>query len=327
MIGMEELKQYTVFYSWQSDNPQSRRIINNVLNKAKKALASKEQPIDIIIDQGTDMVPGIPQIDTTILSKIMNCDVFVADISPVHMAGDDLLPNPNVLLELGFAMGVVGMSRIILLAKEGEWKAKDLPFDINHKRIDFFNDEKDLKGLGDWIYCCIESSEESGKSDDRMRRIEHDIKKFREFDKVWPEDVFLSSFETISNSALFNDYELDLWHDVKNWLMKSENLFVTNTIKEAASGLLQSLFVFLQFTVKYWSSSYRRWCPDIPKDEKDELRIKLQRYYEWEPEGDKNSPLYRQREEVVEKGLNKYIPPIGAAYREFRSAVKSELYV
>jgi len=324
---MDKSKQYTVFFSWQSDFPQSRRIISDALKNAKKVLASKKQPIDIIIDQGTDKVPGIPQIDTTILSKIMNCDVFVADITPVHVIEEDLLPNPNVLLELGFAMGVVGMSCIILLAKEGEWKVKDLPFDINHKRIDFFKDEEELKGLGKWIKCCIESSEESGKSDDRMRRIEHDIKKFREFDKFWSEDVFLSSFETISNSALFNDYELDLWYDVKYWLMKSENLFVTNTIKEAALSLLHSLSDFLQFTVKYWSSSYRRWCSDIPKDKKDELRIKLQRYYEWEPEGDKNSPLYRQREEVVEKGLNKYLPPIGVAYREFRSAVKSELYV
>lgn len=326
-MEMGNIKQYTVFYSWQSDYPKSREIINCALSKAKKDLATKENPIDVIIDQGTDRVPGMPQIDTTVLSKIMNCDVFVADITPVHAVGEDLLPNPNVLLELGFAMGVVGMSRIILLAKKGNWNPKDLPFDINHKRIDFFNDVRNLSGLGKWIKCCVEFSEESGKSDDRMRRIEHDIKKFREFDSNWSESVFLDSFETIIHSSHFNDYELDLWYEVRDWLLKSENLFVTKVIKEAASELRNALCEFLQFTVKYWSSSYNHWCGDIPKDEKDELRIKLQRFYDWEPEVQKRSPFYQQRQEIVVRGMNKYIPPIGTAYHKFRSAVKDELYV
>lgn len=324
---MEGPQKYIVFYSWQSDCSESRDTIKKALNTAKELLASKNQPVDIIIDEGTSRVPGMPQIDTTVLSKIMGCDVFVADITPVHAAGEDLLPNPNVLLELGFAMGVVGMSKIILLAKRGDWNPKDLPFDINHKRIDFFKNANGLKNLGEWITSCIEISEEYGKSDDRMRRMEHDIKKFREFNEHWTEDVFVGSFNTIYNSSHFNDYELDIWYAVRDWLLKSENLFITTSIKEAASKLLTSLCDFLQFTVMYWSTSVSRWCSDIPKDEDDDRRIKLQQFYEWETGDARHSSNYQQREQTIVKGLNKYIPAILDAYSIFRSMVKNELYV
>lgn len=324
---MEDSNKYIVFYSWQSDFPESRTIINDSLKAAKDSLSNSGDPLEIIIDQGTARVSGMPQIDTTILAKILNCDVFVADITPVHKEGEDLLPNANVLLELGFAMGVVGMSKIILLAKEGDWKPKDLPFDINHKRIDFFNNQKNLAGLGEWIRSSIESSKESGKSDDRMRRIEHDIKKFREFNTPWSEDVFMGSFDTISRTSHFNDYELEIWEDVRNWLSKSENQFVTKSIKDASVQLYIAINDFLGFTIKYWSSSVRWWCTETPSDEKDALRIKRQQFYEWEPEGQSYTPFYRQREEVVVNGLNQYIPKIGEAYHAFRGAVKNELYV
>ena len=324
---MDDLNQYLVFYSWQSDCADSRATIKQALNTAKKVLAKGDQSVELIIDEGTTRVPGMPQIDTTILAKIKSCDVFVADITPVHIEGDDLLPNPNVLLELGFAMGVIGMSRIILLAKEGAWNPKDLPFDINHKRIDFFKDGNDLKGLSEWIRLSIDTAKESCESDDRKRRIEHDINKFKEFDKVWSEGVFLCSFDTVSRSCLFTDYELDIWNDVNDWLAKSENLFVTVSIRQAAEELFKALNSFLQFTGKYWSASVRRWCPDIPENEKDAIRIKSQRYYEWQPYGPKYSSFYLKREKIVVEGLNKHIPLIEKAYHSFRGAVKDELYV
>lgn len=324
---MEDLKNRIIFFSWQSDLPESRKIISKALISAREKLLNTEDKIDIIIDQGTASVPGMPQIDSTILSKIMNCDVFVADVTPVHLVGEDLLPNPNVLLELGFAMGVVGMSRIILLAQKGAWNAKDLPFDINHRRIDFFDDMNDLKGLSDWIAMCFKAAEETGKRDARMRRMEHDIYKFRELDSFCSEEVFKDSFDTISRTTRFNDYELDIWEAVREWFSKTDNMFITKSIQESAQDLLAALSGFLHFTVKYWSASNRRWCPDTPKNEKDEIRIKLQRYYEWEPEGPRYSSFYLEREDVVLNGLNQHLPPIMGAYDIFRKTVKYELYV
>ena len=84
---------------------------------------------------------------------------------------------------------------------------------------------------------------------------------------------------------------------------------------------------FLGFTIKYWSSSVRRWCTETPSNDKEALRIKKQQFYEWEPEEQRYTPFFRQREDVVVNGLNQYIPKIGEAYHAFRGAVKNELYV
>jgi len=45
------------------------------------------------------------------------------------------LPNPNVLIELGWALKVIGGDRLIAVVNTAEgWKSDDLPFDIRHRR-------------------------------------------------------------------------------------------------------------------------------------------------------------------------------------------------
>ncbi len=81
----------------------------------------------------------MPKIEDVIKDKIERCDVFVADITPVAKTGTKLLPNPNVLIELGYALKAIGPDRIILVAQNKDgWEVKDLPFDINHHRIVMF---------------------------------------------------------------------------------------------------------------------------------------------------------------------------------------------
>lgn len=86
------------------------------------------------------------------LQKICDCDIFVADLTPVaevNVGKEDsfkrnkLMPNSNVMYEYGFAVGVKGMNRMIALAnlQEGEL-IEQLPFDINHNTIISFNIEK-----------------------------------------------------------------------------------------------------------------------------------------------------------------------------------------
>lgn len=129
----------TIFYSWQSDTPSktNHRFIKEALDDAVKQLVAEghveEAPR---VDHDTKDVHGDPDIFPTILKKIENCDVFIADVTIVASTSDGKnIPNPNVLLELGYAYKAVGSGRIIKIMNDsyGDPK-KGLPFDLAHKR-------------------------------------------------------------------------------------------------------------------------------------------------------------------------------------------------
>ena len=69
-----------------------------------------------MLDRDTPGVPGAPAITDTIFSKIAVADVFIADVTITNP--DTLLrktANPNVLVELGFAISTLGWDRILLV--------------------------------------------------------------------------------------------------------------------------------------------------------------------------------------------------------------------
>ncbi len=112
-----------VFYSWQSDLPEraNAQLIRSALLETATTLAEDEnQSIKLICDEATRDVPGSPDIVDSIFEKIQRADVFVCDISKVH---ETLTPdgevrkfcNPNVAIELGYAVRELGWSRVILL--------------------------------------------------------------------------------------------------------------------------------------------------------------------------------------------------------------------
>lgn len=131
-----------MFFSWQSDTKGNKGIIKESL-KAACQLASEKYGCEILVDEATRDVPGMPKIEDTVLEKIDNCDVFVCDITPVSVLGDKYMPNSNVIIELGYAIKSKGYSQIVALAKKGEWEPEQLPFDINHHRIGQFESSKD----------------------------------------------------------------------------------------------------------------------------------------------------------------------------------------
>ncbi|MBI5534591.1 MAG: hypothetical protein HY898_17830 [Deltaproteobacteria bacterium] len=129
----------TIFYSWQSDlaGRMNKNLIRKALDEAAAACsgdASVEEAVRV--DQDTQGVPGSPPIAETILQKIEACDVFVADLTFVaHRAGGGGVPNPNVLIEYGYAMKASGHSRIVAVFNKAHGDARDLPFDLSHRRF------------------------------------------------------------------------------------------------------------------------------------------------------------------------------------------------
>jgi hypothetical protein len=128
-----------VFYSWQSGLPNSanRGLIQTALEEAAAMIATDDAvAVEPVVDRDTQNVPGSPDIASTIFSKIITADILVADVSIVTRSEQMRpAPNPNVLLELGYALKAIGHERVILVFNRASGKIEELPFDLRTRRV------------------------------------------------------------------------------------------------------------------------------------------------------------------------------------------------
>jgi hypothetical protein len=129
-----------IFYSWQSDVRVNRNFIRSALERAVTNLNSElqleEADREILIDQDTQGLPGSPPIADAILAKIRTTDIFLADLTFIDdgAAGARKTPNPNVMLEYGYALHALGDAKLIGVFNEAFGSPSELPFDLAHRR-------------------------------------------------------------------------------------------------------------------------------------------------------------------------------------------------
>lgn len=135
-----------IFFSWQSDldSKTHRNYIEKCIKKSIKSL-NKEKELHLFLeyDRDTLRLPGSPDITSSIFDKIKKCTLFVADISNITMHSNRSIPNPNVLIELGYAINILGWERIICFFDINTGTIEQLPFDIRQKRILAYNPLKE----------------------------------------------------------------------------------------------------------------------------------------------------------------------------------------
>jgi len=144
------LNKQTIFYSWKSDLPNStnRGFIEGCLATAIKRLQTDDQlDVDPSLDRDTKDTPGAPDIAQTILDKIDACRIFVCDVSLINRNHSQWwsklasrfiesrpTPNPNVLIELGYAVKSRSWNNVICVLNTTTGSIEDLPFDIRQRR-------------------------------------------------------------------------------------------------------------------------------------------------------------------------------------------------
>ena len=128
-----------IFYSWQSDLPNAtnRGFIQKALENASKAIRHDESiEVEPVIDRDTSGVPGSPDIARTIFAKIEAAQVFVCDVSIINRESNArATPNPNVLVELGYALRALGEEKILMVMNSAYGEPELLPFDLKMKKV------------------------------------------------------------------------------------------------------------------------------------------------------------------------------------------------
>lgn len=138
---MESSLKATVFFSWQSDIKSNRNFIEKALERAANEVASDGSiGIEPVVDRDTRGVPGAPDIGTTILTKVRGADVFVGDVTIINDGSSGrTTPNPNVLVEVGYALATLGDARVVLIQNRAYGPPEALPFDLRQKRALVYN--------------------------------------------------------------------------------------------------------------------------------------------------------------------------------------------
>jgi hypothetical protein len=130
-----------IFWSWQSDTPGDigRFLVRDALRAAIERLRQAEEieeamRDDLHLDHDIQGTTGSPDLARTILEKIENSEVVIADVTIVGKTNDDKkLVNSNVAIELGYALHACSDARVILVFNQHYGKYDDLPFDLRHK--------------------------------------------------------------------------------------------------------------------------------------------------------------------------------------------------
>ncbi|MFY0601955.1 MAG: hypothetical protein JXR03_19935 [Cyclobacteriaceae bacterium] len=170
--------QKNLFYSWQSDLPnnKNRSFIEDCIKIAVKSLKNENIHLEVAIDRDTKDVSGTPDIASTIFSKIEGSSAFIADISFINPESQGKkTPNPNVLIELGYAAKSIGWNNIICVFNEEFGKIEELPFDLRFRRPLSYriknqqNKSEDRKVLSKQLEAAIESIIHNESEKDEIR--------------------------------------------------------------------------------------------------------------------------------------------------------------
>ncbi|MES2379343.1 MAG: TIR domain-containing protein [Bacteroidota bacterium] len=302
----------TIFYSWQSDLPSdtNRKAISICI---KNALLKIESESDLVInyDEATRGEPGSPEIPSTILNKISKADIFIADITTINSDEKGRkTPNPNVLIELGYAVAELGWSRIIMLynIQYGSFPS-DLPFDLDKRRVTNFKildktDNNGKGGLTSVLQAAISSIAaqnvpkpfaQKNLHPENIKRVKDitNIKKLLTTINILTMEIFLSNlpykiidrifyfqstFKSVFESSSFFLYDVNL----KNQLTTLNNLW-DKTLSYAQNFDVNNTGTSYHFKIKFDEFQNKEAEDDFYKlnEERQELQAVFKKLYEY----------------------------------------------
>ena len=137
---------FRVFYSWISDRGgQNRQPIYHALVDALRRICSQDgvnipKEERVVIQCGS--FGGSTDISRFIFDQLPACHAHVVDLTFINHPDEPktrLTPNPNNMLELGLALGRLGVSRCVPVFNTEHGDVRLLPFDIRNLDVVAYN--------------------------------------------------------------------------------------------------------------------------------------------------------------------------------------------
>lgn len=239
----------TLFYSWENNIPNQKNMLEKNIRNALKRL-KKDDVLDMDFDRDTKNKSGAVNIADTILKKISNCSIFIADVSFVknNWFAKNIV-NQNVLFELGYAVKKLGYEKIILIFNIERGKIEDLPFDIRQLRILSFSPKKQ-KELENDIYASLKLIYENCDFQNKYDNWEqHDIDVYKKIMAEVPKDV-PGYFCLMCDTLMYTYDDSRFIHHVVYAIDDVENHFINPDLQKLAHDLrncFNELYGFMAF--------------------------------------------------------------------------------
>lgn len=327
--------KYVFFFSWQMDSPKCENYsyLNNVLSESAKELSKKLEK-EIVISTDSRDEDGGDSIDVAVLRKISLCDYFVADITSVRdieikneegkVIKKKLIPNPNVMYELGYAVSTLGWNRVILIWNDKYGNKDFAPFDIrNHISLSYYRDKDDKtknKGLSitglleekiiNYDALVLQSMQSEGRK--------HDVRKFFETEQIASERTLLDAIERAVVGRGYYAYESTYWDQlIYRYKQNPQSHFVDAELDAAYSKFIDHLELLQNYTLMYFSEVEF----NSPREYNDRLFKQRDSY-----------SIYAEREKafqdemMIDKVFRELYPVLMESYNNYRRLVQLKLH-
>lgn len=340
---------FTLFYSWQSDirNNSIHTCIEKAIKEVKRKF-EKDINLEINIDRDTRNTTGSPAISSTIFNKIDIADIFICDVTLVNknwlnkILKYRITPNPNVLIELGYAINQIGWERVICINDLQYSNPEELPFDIRGHKIISFNSLEDnfkesLKSqLLFSISTIIKDYEQILKQQNEKNNKTHDLNIYYKFTKLCNEATLIDSISLSVDNLFINKYYLEKWDLLNEFYKISENLFIDESINQSVVDFLEELDKFHSivahaFHLDSENRQYKEYLSlkmsDIELTEEQDFEYKQIQIYKAikEPYRNESWPEADKRNLDLQEKLYHQGEKVKSSYRDFVMLVKKKL--
>lgn len=324
------MEKVNLFFSWQSDVPSIKVNISDNIKKAIREYNQEQTDYEVMYTTDNRGEAQHDKIEDNVLANIKNSAIFVADITPLICYKEKkYLLNPNVLIELGFAMRQMNIGKqIVLVAKSyadiPQIDITKLPFDINHNSIKLNPDSNYFKHR---ISDCCKYLQQNGIREVKQNIIDHDAITFKSFDSQINQDVVEEMIEWIGANLKVSTWWYDKMDFIVNWNHKIQNNFLDSELQNLINDFAESIKRCNIFLAKYTTPSHRTWHTEeenMTVSEKEHCQ-RLQ-WYVWD-----DHDLTPEQHDRMYQIMSTQLPPILNkcldTYYKFRTMVNKTLYL
>lgn len=138
--------QPIIFLSYQSEFPDSSQLLRDEIQSFLDKFNQRSR-LPLTLEESHRLSDGPIRLNSTLMRKLRQCLLFVADGTPILQregSPAQLIPSPNVCVEVGYALQCKRTEQILVTQMERSDIAGQYPFDLPARNRVLFRSKADL---------------------------------------------------------------------------------------------------------------------------------------------------------------------------------------